>query len=186
MTTVVPGTASSVLQVQEAWADVEDGYVEGMQLRGSADTGGNAASIMFPVDGTPELLRSHTRHLQSVKPAVETADDLRALLLQLTIKHSEPNGTAKSNFGANDGIHDNVLQDTILYAYAMEKGFGNDVLQGCLRDGETGQHGLAVVEEALCRDYGLPVSKKNRKVARARALQEPFCTPAASFSCLWY
>ena len=184
VSTVVPGTASCDAAIQAAYEDVSSGWVYGMQVRGSADTGGHAASLMYPENGPPELLRSYTRHLQSVDPVVEEAGDLRELLLLLTIRHSEPNGSARSNFGANDGIHDNVLQDSILYAYALEEGLGDDVLRGCLREGETGEAGLAVVEEALCRDYGLPVSKENRKVARARALQEPFCTPTVSFSCL--
>ena len=159
-------------------------------MRGSADTGGNAVSVMFPEDGTPELVRSCTRHLQSVDPAVKTADDLRELLFQLSIRDSEPNGTARSNFGADDGIHVSVLKDSILYAYAVEKGFGNDILGGCFRRGETGEQRMAILEEKFARDYGLVdirgrVSPKNRRDARARALQEPFCTPAASCSCLW-
>ena len=184
VTTVVPGTASRVAEVQKAYEDAKGGYVYGTVLRGSADTGGNAVSIMFPEDEPPELLRSHTRHLQAVKPAVNTAYDLRRVLLLLTIRGSEPNGTAQGNFGTDDGINVGVLKDVILYAYAIEKDFGNDVLGGCFREGETGETGMAGIEEALCRDYGLPVSKENRKVARARALQEPFCTPTVSFSCL--
>lgn len=192
VTTVVPGTTSSVArmqEVQEAYENVESGYIEGIQLRGSADTRGSAASIMFPEDGPPELVRSFTHHLQSVDPVAETADDLRALLFQLSIKNSEPNGTARSNFGANDGIHINVLQDSILYAYCIHLNLGVDVLGGCFREGETGETGMASIEEALARHYGIVaksgLSKQNRRDARARALQEPFCTPAVSCSCLW-
>ena len=189
MTTVVPGTPSRVAEVQEAYEDVEGGYVYGIGVRGSADTGGNAVSIMYPEGGPPELVRSFTHHLQSVEPVVETADDLRRVLLLLSIRGSEPNGTARANFGANDGIHNNVLEDSVLYALAMEKGFGNDILGGCFRAGESGGKGMTILEEAFARDYGIVakkgLSKKNLKDARARALREPFCTPAASCLCLW-
>ncbi len=189
VTTVVPATPSRVAEVQKASEDVSSGWVYGLQLRGSADTGGNAVSVMFPEDEPPQLLRSFTRHLRAVKPAVDTADDLRELLLLLSIRNSEPNGTARGNFGKNDGIHINVLQDTMLYALAIEKDFGVDVLGGCFREGETGETNMACIEEALAGHYGIVaksgVSKQNRKDARARALQEPFCTPAASCSCLW-
>ena len=185
MTTVVPATPSRLAEVQEAYEDVSSGWVYGMAVRGSADSGGNAVSVMFPEDGPPELVRSYTHHLHAVKPAVDTADDLRELMLLLSIGDSEPNGTARGNFGANDGIHINVVQDTVLYAFCIHLNLGVDVLGGCFREGETGESGMARIEEALARHYNLPVSKKNRKVARARALAEPFCTPAASCSCLW-
>ena len=171
VSTVICKVGQRETELQRASEAVSSGWVYGMQVRGSADTGGNAATVMYPDDGPPELVLSYTRHLQSVHPVGETVDELRKLLFLLTIRDSDPNGTARSNFGANDGIHDNVLQDVCLYAYAIEKDFGNDVLRGCFREGETGETGMASIEEALCRDYGLPVSKENRKVARARALQ---------------